>query len=239
MNEHIHELISSYLHGGNTPAQDRELFEACSKHPETAELLRSHLILSLKLRSLREQTEVPTDIRNSLLLRVNELQSERERNPLPTNLPRERVHRFGWAHILGSSLATAAAAAMLFIMWPDASGPSSAELQTTDTVRLVKLDTVVQTRNVDKPVYITRVVRERAVVPADNFVEAPPANNESELPSNPTPVTPELENVTFAEVVQVKEQLRQAKVSQYLEQYNSMLASVESVQLSSRDRVSQ
>ncbi len=241
MNEQIHELISSYLSGGNTPEQDRELFEACSKRPETAELLRSHLMLSLKLRSLREQTEVPADVRNSLLLRVNELQAERERHSVHESPPRERVNRFGWAHILGSTIATAAAAAALFMLLPESTPPTSTALQAVDTVRIVQRDTIVQTRDITRPVYITRVIREKPVIDIENLVDtSPPSDNrESDATVTVPIIAPVLENVSHAEAIPVKEQLRQAKVNQYLDQYNSMLASVETVQLTSRDRISQ
>ncbi len=243
MNEHIHELISSYLHGGNTPEQDRELFDACSRNPETADLLRQQILLSLKLRGLREQTEVPADLRNALLLRINELQGERKRSAAPAtaNVPRERERRFGWVHILGSSIATAAVAGLFFVLLPDAQSPDTASLSVTDTVRVVERDTVLQTRDILRPVYITRtVVREKK----DGI--ASPVDERLPITQTPAPVDDKrqplpqvIEDVTYAVVQPVREAQRQAKVSQYLEQYNAMLASVESVQLSSRDRVSQ
>src|SRR5512143_2705107 len=108
MNERIEELILAYLHRGSTPDQERELFEACKADPEAAKLLRRHVILSLKLRQLREDTEVPAESRNQLLVRINEeqarLAAEHPAKVVTGNIP---VRRFGWAHLFGGALATA------------------------------------------------------------------------------------------------------------------------------------
>jgi hypothetical protein len=239
MNEHIHELISGYLHGGNTPEQDRELFDACGAHPETAEHLRMQIMLSLKLRALREQTQVPNDLRNSLLLRVNELQAEREATAPAPPVAHKPARRFGWAHVLGSALASGAAAWMLFFFVTDSDTRQTTASLPVDTLRLVERDTVVQTRDVVRPVYITRIVKQP--LPDGAAVEdLPSLTNTQRAPESADPVLPPvLEDVRYAEVQPLRELQRQAKVSQFLQQYNAMLASVESVQLTTQDRVSQ
>jgi hypothetical protein len=241
MNEHIHELIIGYLHGGNSPEQDRELFDACSANPDTAEHLRMQIMLSLKLRGLREQTQVTTDLRNSLLLRVNELQAEREAAaPTPTSPAiRKPTRRFGWAHVLGSALATGAATWMLFFFVNESEAPTSTASIAVDTLRIVERDTVVQTRDVVRPVYITRSVKQAR--PDGAAVEELPSLTDTQnTPETVSPVLPPVhEDVGYAEMHPLRELQRQAKVSQFLQQYNAMLASVESVQLTSRDRVSQ
>ncbi|MCZ7556597.1 MAG: hypothetical protein M5R41_09365 [Bacteroidia bacterium] len=238
MNERIHELIIGYLHGGNTPEQDKELFDACSMHPETAEHLRMQIMLSLKLRGLREQTQVPADLRNDLLLRVNELQAGREAAMPPAPVASLAPRRFGWAHMFGSALAAGAAVWMLFFFVTESDIPVS-NAGIIDTLRVVERDTVVQTRDIVRPVYITRTAEQAR--PDDAAAEDMPAL--TDRPVAPDAVTPDipsvLEDVSYAEVQPLRELQRQAKVSQYLQQYNAMLASVESVQLTSRDRVSQ
>lgn len=243
MNERIHELISGYLHGGNTPAEEKELFDACGSNPETAELLRQHLMLSLRLRSLREQTTVPQDLGNAVLLRINELQAEREAaNPAPVPMREAAeppVRRFGWVHLFGASLATASLAALLVFLVPDSDAPIAMVEGGRDTVTVVRADTVTQVREISTPVYIVRNV---------------PAPAGTQRASDPTQMQAEevAEAITPLEDQQVREfpiqsaladvitsGQREARVLHFLEQYNSMLATVESVQLSSKDRVTQ
>jgi hypothetical protein len=239
MTDHIQELISSYLHGGTTPEQERELFETCARHPETAELLRRHLLLSLKIRGLREQTDVPAELRNTLLLRLNELQAARMRNT-PATIPVERKPRFGWGHVLSSAMASAAIAVLVFLLLP--SRPDTPSVVTvTDTVRVVERDTVLQIHEINRPVYITRAsvddgrlqhnpIEESA---ADVSIAEQPIEDETQPRTSPPA------NETYVEALPLREIERRAKVNQYLEQYNSMLASVETVRLTRNDRITQ
>ena len=266
MNERIQELISAYLHRGSTPEQERELFEACSRNPETAELLRQHLVLSLKLHQLRDETEVPTELHNSLLRRINALEAEgvreeERRIPAAAAAPEVR-RRFGWAHLLGTGLA-GAAIALLFLLPGSPDGELAMQPATAlrDTVTLVRTDTLLQIREVERPVYIVRDTEPR-VQP-----EAPRPGDAGELAQQPAPgreVLPEVRRRTteqpdqpadtdrvfavtepdtaeqaplFADNMRPESGTREAKAQNYLEQYNSMLVSVESVRLSSKDRL--
>jgi hypothetical protein len=265
MNERIQELISAYLLRDTSPEQERELFEACSRHPETSELLRQHLILSLKLRSLREEVQVPTELQNDVLRSINTLEAEGLREEVQ-NVPvtkAEPGHRFGWAHLLGTGFATAACAVAI-VLWngsTDERGTTTLQqvAQTQDTVFIVKKDTVTQLREIDRPVYIVRTVPEipapdRAVTNdagelaqqqdrTSRSAETGTALNsdaprDADLPSVPVGDSEAREKTTlFADNHAHETIAREAKKENYLEQYNTMLVSVESVQLSSKDRI--
>ncbi|MBE0644687.1 MAG: hypothetical protein IH600_11455 [Bacteroidetes bacterium] len=263
MNERIQELISAYLHRGSTPEQERELFEACSRNPETAELLRQHLVLSLKLRGLREEVQVPADLQNNVLRRINTLEAEGLRSEemhAASEAATEPRRRFGFAHLLGTGLATAACA-ITIMLWsagpdtgPDASLQQVAQVQ--DTVYIVEKDTVMQLREVERPVYI---VRNAPVAPAP---ESPASNDAADLaraaddrvaatePGTalatrtqpdaavpPSPAAVETEMPLIAEMQPREATTREAKTENYIDQYNSMLVSVETVQLSAKDRI--
>ncbi len=265
MNERIEELISAYLHRGSTPEQERELFEACSRHPETAELLRQHLVLSLKIRTLREDVQVPTEVRNEVLRRVNTLETEglrREELPQPHEASAAPRRRFGWAHLLGTGFA-AASCTVAILLWTGNSEESSTALQSVaqlqDTVYIVKKDTVTQLREIDRPVYI---VRSDTRAPSDagpridaqddiaRRQESPTSAQDEDAvpelgtqPGDAVPVMPVLipsvtgGTVSIAEVRDPETMTREEKAQSYIEQYNSMLVSVESVRLSSKDRL--
>lgn len=257
MNDRILELISAYLHRGSTPEQERELFEACSRNPETAELLRQHLILSLKLHTLRDDVQVPAELHNNLLGRINALEAEgiAREAAQPRIVPEQSRRRFGWAHLLGTGIAGAACALALLI-WTG--GPESdtalqpmAEVQ--DTVFITRTDTLTQLREVDRPVYIVRNVpspvrdmpradespdltlQSRTEPAAQNGIAGTDIRkdeNRADTDRAPVESAPLLADLRQADVV-----AREVKTQNFLEQYNSMLVSVESVQLSAKDRL--
>ncbi len=263
MNERIQELISAYLHRGSTPEQERELFEACSRNPETAELLRQHLVLSLKLRGLRDEVQVPSDLRNDVLLRINALEADGIRNEEAQSAAATGTssrRRFGFAHLFGTGLATAACAVAIVLLSgdpdPESAGLLQPVAQAQDTVYIVKKDTVTQLREVDRPVYIVRnapaapVLQEPSATDqgelASEALAAPESRAEAERttrPEPPAPVTPASvptragDSPTLAEVQPREVATREAKTENFIEQYNSMLVSVETVRLSSKDRI--
>ncbi len=266
MNERIQELISAYLHRGSTPEQERELFEACSRNPETAELLRQHLVLSLKLRGLRDDVQVPSDLQSTVLRRINSLEAEGLRSetlPSATAVDQDGKRRFGLIHLFGTGLATAACAVAILLLSGSPDQEPAARLQTVaqvqDTVYIVEKDTVTQLREVERPVYIVRNV------PAEPVLESPATNDQGDLAAKagnnapvretvsdpatqanreaPAPVSPariptRAEDLpALAEMQPGEAATREAKTENYIEQYNSMLVSVETVRLSSKDRI--
>lgn len=266
MNERIEELIAAYLHRGSTPEQERELFEACSRQPETAELLRQHLVLSLKIRALREDVQVPVEVRNEVLRRVNTIESdglrrEEQQQTAVTAVPPR--HRFGWTHLLGTSLATAACAVAILLWTGNSDETGTARMQSVsglqDTVFVVKRDTVTQLREIDRPVYIVRADtrpasgddprsdtreeigrrQESIPPPADAVTAADPAAPLTETVAvAPVPAsTVTTGTASIAEVRDPETMTREEKAQSYLEQYNTMLVSVASVRLSSKDRL--
>lgn len=272
MNERIHELISAYLHRGSTPEQERELFDACSRNPETAELLRQHLVLSLKLHQLRDETTVPPALHNDVLRRINAMEAEgvREEERRSAALPvrtAETNRRFGWAHLLGTGFAGAAVVALLLL----ATDTKQQDLAsqglpgTPDTVVMVRTDTL--TREIERPVYIVREIASKTaqeqLSTADQeqlAVRTPsvddPGQNSADDPGTPNgtgtkddsgmrqgigladggnarPVIPP----ALADNLPAQSATREEKTQNYLEQYTSMLVSVESVRLSTQDRL--
>lgn len=181
MNERIQELITTYLHRGSTPEQERELFEACKNDPSAAEHLRQHLILSLKLRGLRDSVEVDEDLHRAVARRIEGLEAAPAPVPAESRVQAERpshapARRFGFLHVFGAAAATAAAAVVLTLTFlPDANelpSPTATIAVVSDTVYVVERDTVRQVHEVTRPVYIVRT-------------EKPPANEAraSETPS--------------------------------------------------------
>lgn len=282
MNERIQELITAYLHRGSTPEQERELFDACSRQPETAELLRSHLILSLKLRTLRDDTHTPLDTRNDVLRRINALEAEAVQQEEMQNAKRRerKLHAgFGWAKLTATAAATAALVTLLFLLYPDSEDSTRAQLpiaQLPDTVYIVKKDTVTQIREIERPVTIVRTVPSTRMTDEDTARDdiTPDRNPrteetggianqhenftalEADVPKHPTTDTdmalltatesvdennpgtadmPEEEVDLFADTANTMP--REEKTQTYIEQYNSMLVSVESVRISSKDRI--
>lgn len=266
MNERIQELIAAYLHRGSTPEQEQELFEACSHDPSTAELLRQHLILSLKLHTMRDTVEVPTELHNSLLRRINAMEAEPA--PVPQGASRERSdpnrdiatatpRRFGWAHLFGTGLA-GVAAVLLLTFWLDDSGPDLATRSATiprDTVTVVRVDTLTRVQQIERPVYIVRELpptqpaeRIPAGVGQDGgspgFAGQPTdatAGGEglaALVSENNTPLSDTMPDESAVEIAELRPvSSRVAKTQNFLAQYTSMLVSVESVSLSAKDRL--
>lgn len=297
MNERIQELITAYLHRGSTPDQERELFEACKKDPETAEHLRQHLILSLKLRSLRDGVTVDDTLHSAVADRIAALAGQDANLPQVEDAPRAgrdagNVHgipqprRFGFRHVLGSAFAAAAAVVLFFFLLPeDNDSPSvrHASFQpSVDTVIVVKRDTVLQVREVSRPVYIVRRERvtndtERSAVAdhrndfgsdaAEQMADAQSGRDTSssskqtsgdrmvngEPNSGRTGDDPQLQKPAeseppsadgteesvplYAQVTEQEQRIANVKARNYIEQYNAMLVSVESVQLTKEDRI--
>jgi hypothetical protein len=239
MNERIEELIIAYLHRGSTPEQERELFEACKTNAATANMLRQHLIMSLKLRQLRNETEVPLDVQNALLRRINETVISETPARVPAAIPARRG--FGWAHLFGASLATAAAAVLvLFLVLPGTPsplGPQTAGVIVRDTVLLTRTDTLVQVKSTRIPVYIVRNEKPAAPAPAGT---APDAANTPGITERvtPAPVAPFVDPSDLATLhTPSLAEARASEAPSFLEQYNAMLISVEKVRLTSSDRV--
>ena len=84
MNERLQELVDLFIHRGCTPEQEKELFDACLHDPGAAETVRQQLLLSLKIRGMREQAEVPAEIRNELFRKINLIAAEAESKPART-----------------------------------------------------------------------------------------------------------------------------------------------------------
>lgn len=287
MNERIQELISAYLHRGSTPEQERQLFEACSRNPETAELLRQHLILSLKLHTLRDAVEVPSEVHNGLLRRINAMEAENaaaatraqsavQRTPSPstavhTSAPGPTPRRFGWTHLFGTGLA-GAAAVLLLSFWMDSPAPDSARSPISlshDTVMVLRTDTLTRVREIERPVYIVRgpattadETQVSAILPPEGndagrvsptagdatptTVDASPATvdaspttlDAASISENNTPLSAAVEDNTGMAVADARAASpRVEKTQNFLAQYNSMLVSVESVSLSTKDRL--
>ncbi len=242
MNERIEELIVSYLHRGTTPEQEQELFQACSNDPGIAAQLRRHLSLSLSLRQLRDTTEVPLELRNSLLSRINALQPEPE--PAPVARPSFGVRSgiFQWRHVFGTALAGAALAALAFVAFqPDPGTVTTASNAVVhDTVRVVDTRTVTEIREVPQVrlVYVDRKVAKPGVD------VAPEAGTLAETNPPPTTVQPG-ESLTTPIVVQPATQepinltldTRPPEQESFIHQLSVMLASLERVDLSRADRV--
>lgn len=290
MNNRIHELISAYLHRGSTPEQERELFDACSRNPETAELLRQHLVLSLKLRQLRDETEVPPALHNHVLRRINTMEAEgvREEERQAAAVPpitTQASRRFGWMHLLGTGFAGAAVVALLLFATNTAEPDLASQVvpATPDTVVMVRTDTL--TREIERPVYIVRNTAPKAT-PDQHDADAPEQIAQQTLPVDaPAQVgtdnsgrqvdtgtlvdsrrqndsgrqndsrtqndtgtqegsglagndrVPPVISPALADNLPSTTASREEKTQNYLEQYTSMLVSVESVRLSTQDRL--
>jgi hypothetical protein len=252
MNDHIEELIVAYLHRGSTPEQERELFEACRANPDTASLLRQHLIMSLKLRQLRDRIEVPEELHSSVIGAINEISSQPAKSREDRRgllAVRFRAPRFGWSHLAGASLATAAAAIVFALIIPR-SGPEfspdrAAMLKAVhDTVQTARVDTVFQTREIRTPVYIVR---------NQTRDESSPGLETPSLPQQPSDGAAITEDLARQPVEQPSVEIpvddnqkaaspaiAEAKAPEqlsYMQQYNAMVLSLEKVRLTSNDRV--
>ena len=236
MNERLNELVDLFLHRGLSPDQEKEWFDACLSDRDAAATVRQQLILSLKIRQLRDQVEVPNDVRNDLFRKINAIEvdetEEKERKPLFGWLG--GLH-LGWSH---AAVAGATAVALLFIL--DGSEPAAdlqqqmTEVHTVpDTVQLISTDTVREVRTVRVPVY-----REQNTVaenlPADAQDVATDATDLDpagiDLAENSTDQNTDAIDVTAQRIMQVHR-------GSYMEQYSATVASTEKVHLTGDDRV--
>ncbi len=250
MNERIEELIVAYLHQGSTPELEHELFEACSETPEVAQLLRRHLILSLKLRRLRDDTVVPTELHHSVLRRINEIEATELADPVASPIPfplrvAEGAHRlvFGWRHLIGTAVAGAALATAFFLIMPVKPDPAgTAQIMTvTDTLVQSRVDTLVQLRTVYR--FATADAR---ALPTDHAAQIRPAYAEADGSADPAQtglqedadivVVPARSAEERQTALPAAESTEGATIS-YIEQYTAMVTSLEKVSLTSKDRV--
>ncbi len=274
MNEHIQELISAYLHRGSTPEQERELFDACRRDPEIAEQLRQHLILSLKLRSLRDDVSVPPSLHDAVARRIDaEATAARSDTPETGSLhaaaPAPPPRRFRLAHLFGTGLATAAAAAALVLLLLPDSAPLTQRdampvADLADTVYIVKNDTVTAIREVTRTVYVAAAENDPATgdtpgidegaqiaehrPPAEQHGNAasPPESAEmpgaqdtdrQDIPQPPADEHVDAEDTFYADARPIEQRNSREQTKNYLEQYNAMLVTVASVQLTGADRI--
>lgn len=271
MNEHIQELISAYLHRGSTPAQEKELFEACKNDPATAEHLRQHLILSLKLRGLRDDVSVDSAVHAALERRIDAIELPADPEEVrPAALPDSTSHGgFRLAHLFGSGLAAAAVAVVIMMLLPaepelDLPTATAEAGKPADTVYVIERDTVQQVREIERPVYIVRNVPVEVdatdpVVPADQekvtenlktgYESTPPvsltgdtdplaAETEPTFTDTAPVSTSQPDTPLFVDTHPATVSSLEQKTKNYLDQYNAMLVSVESVRLTAQDRIS-
>lgn len=244
MNDRIEDLIVSYLHRGCTPDEEKELFEACKNHPEASSLLRQHIVLSLKLRQLREKSEVPLEVRNALITRINEMPPQPEEVPTRQE---ERSTRFGWLHLTGASLVGATAVAVLFLLSkpePQPIEPLMADRPQTDTVLLSRVDTVIQFR----PAVVPRskqVASQNSPAPLRTVMDAD-SRGISQVQEGGTNDTsagliPPLDqrDIHAAPILLDKKPHALADIKQpsYLEQYQTMVSTLEKVTITMNDKV--
>jgi hypothetical protein len=242
MTERIEELIVAYLHRGSTPEQEQELFEACRSNPDTANLLRQHIVMSLKLRQLRDTVEVPAEARNALLRRLNELPAQEAPPRRRSVLPAWAMGvRFGLHHLVGVAGATAMLFVGFLLLRPDTGtvpGTAGMAALQRDTVMVTATDTLFLTREVRKPVYIYRAAQEGNSVtgvavreqPADDGIAE--AREPQPEPSVTPPVLPDRGTGHPSIAANTT-----PEAPAYLQQYNEMVLSLEKVRLSSSDRV--
>lgn len=250
MNERIEELIVCYLHRGSTPEQERELFEACRNDPDVATQLRQHIALSLKLRMLRDKTEVPQETHNALMRRINELRVN------PESDPRQRrawIPFLGggtstaWRPIFGTALVTAAVTIAVFALLRPAaieipSGGGDASFARPDTVLLTRVDTVFRTKTVSRPVYIVRY-QERpdqpGINPVKNQVDLPSTaeavrqDDAGEAESETHPARKDITPVSHPTIAETQVQ----EAPSYIRQYTAMVSSLEQIRVAASDRI--
>jgi hypothetical protein len=251
MNDRIEELIVSYLHRGSTPEQERELFDACKNNPDVATMLRQHITLSLKLRMLRDKTEVPQETHNALMRRINELKVD----PAPVRASRwawlpsgVAAPRPAWRIASGTALVTVTAMVALFFLIHPFDGDNGGSAGTasitprTETVIQTRIDTVYQTRTVSKPVYIVRY--EHAKVDPENVAgrptPLPPSTDLAQQENTSQETTPNTKVNSQTKKPVIEPTIADARVPEapsYLQQYTSMVSSLEKIRLSSTDRV--
>lgn len=232
MDERTHELITAFLLRDTTPEQERELFAACMRDPGLAALLRDEMALSLKLRSLRDATVVPEDLAAELKGRINLLEAESARAvrarrwAMPTSFS---LPRFSWAQLSAAATVPALAVALFFLL---RGGDAPLPAPTAATITVVRTDTLTRVREVRTPVYIVR--RESA---PSTTVAATAGGGAERSGIAETAAAPTGENVATPQPVAVPEIAQSERERSYLDQYNEMLVTVESIHISDGDRI--
>ena len=209
-----------------------------------------------RLRQLREDTEVPAESRNQLLVRINEEQARlAAEHPAKVVTGKIPVRRFGWAHLFGGALATAAVvAALVFILRPGASPvPETAVVSTVvhDTLVVSKTDTLVRVVRLRQDASLAR----NNGVPGARQDAVPPAPSPSLANQNPNgqEPRPDVQNPNSggsendgAEATQQQDTESMSPAlaehlikdgAAYLEQYNAMVVSLEKVHIGAGDRI--
>ncbi len=247
MNDRIEDLIVSYLHRGCTPDEEKELFDACKNHPEASSLLRQHIVLSLKLRQLREKSEVPLEVRNALITRINELPPQPEEVLTRHEVALERRMRFGWLHLTGASLVGATAVALLFLLSKPEQRPMEplmTDRPQTDTVLLSRVDTVIQFRPAAVP-RSKQVASQNSPAPLRSVMDADSRGisqvqdgGTNDTSANQIPVL-EQRDIHAAPILLDKKPHALADIKQpsYLEQYQTMVSTLEKVTITMNDKV--
>ena len=225
MNDRIEELISAYLMNGLTPDEEKELFSACAQNPTVAEALRRQMLLSLKLRALRDRTEVPRELHNALLEKINLAEAEVS-HAAPSRLRPSFLPRFTWKHLTGASLASALGAALLFTLFSGTPNlPTDPRIIVrSDTVLVERTDTLVRIQRVNVPVNLAET-RSQAADPLPTLV------------AEPIPVSTDDGGPALAEALTPEQEKRQPVSSSYLEQYTTMVISLEKTPITTQHRV--
>ena len=155
------------------------------------------------------------------------------------------VRSFGWRHIFGTGLATAALSAALFFSLRTGNPAPQNEAQATlvhDTLRVLQIDTVMQTREIQKPVYLARnesapvqnSVPDRLNPDVSSQVDVASVDIDKSLPVDPKTVSPKHVDTVTMEAGHLAVQ---DDASAYLEYYKSMLSTLKIVQLTPSDRI--
>jgi hypothetical protein len=241
MNERLQELVDLFLHRGCSPEQEKELFDTCLQDPQAAETVRQQLLLSLKIRQLRDEEEVPAGLRNELFRKINliaaeETHVEKQRKPAFAWLS---GFRLGWSHAM---VATATAALALFFFWNSDNTSMDSGTETTmftavtDTFMIHSVDTVREIREVEVPVYVNRP----SIAEDSNPSETP----DNQIVSDDDQSQPALATLTPDQGLQPGDEAElvnarglEVEHGSYMERYNEMVVTMDKVQLTDDDRV--
>jgi hypothetical protein len=235
MDPRTHELITSFLLRDTTPEQEKELFAACMTEPGLADLLRDEMALSLELRSLRDATVVPAALAAELRGRINMLEAQsaaKSRRRLFTLPERFALPRFSWAQ-LGTAAAAPALAVAAFFLFRGGDLPVMPVSPSVSTVTVVRTDTVTQVREVRTPVYIVR----HEAAPAPGAVQSPDVATRSNTGTSTETAAAAAGTEPAAQPASLPAIAQSERERSYLDQYNEMLVTVESVHITDGDRI--
>ena len=240
MNDKIKELLEAFLYGDATPDQERELLELTQHHPEVAEELRQQMVLSLKIRQLRERENVPLEVRNSLLRTINTMAAENTKKEERAQkrsawLPKLRL---GWSH---AAVALGAVAIMYFFFLgsPETKIQPAAQegiaSNTFDTVTIVQTDTVREVQQVRVPVRGTQVAEVREE-PAPSREAAPREMPQRTVEPQKAAEPDRTDALADADSRNSRADYQSTPASMK-EEYRDMMLSTETVELTQDDRV--